>query len=60
MTDNDGSSRKNWWVTLPGLITALATLIGAITTLYLAISPHDTKPDPCKSSDPPFYCFEEK
>ena len=40
---------KNWWTTLPGVLTALATLITAITGLYLALA---RKPDPCK--DLPF------
>jgi hypothetical protein len=33
------NTSQSWWTTLPGVLTALATLIGAITGLYLAIKP---------------------
>jgi hypothetical protein len=31
------SERKNWWATLPGVLTGLAALIGAVGGLYAAI-----------------------
>lgn len=39
--------KKNWLLTLPGMLTALATLITALTGLYLAIKTNQN-PDPCK------------
>jgi hypothetical protein len=32
--------KKNWFATLPGVLTSLATLITAITALYVAIVTH--------------------
>ena len=46
MADDDSPQTKSWWSTLPGILTAVAALITAITGLYLAIGP---KPDPCKT-----------
>jgi hypothetical protein len=38
MADDD---KKSFFATLPGLITAIAALIGALTTLYIALHHHD-------------------
>jgi hypothetical protein len=46
MGDDNVPQTKSWWSTLPGLLTALAAMITAITGLYLAIQP---KSDPCKT-----------
>ena len=35
--------KKNWLLTLPGMLTALATLITALTGLYLAIKTNQTR-----------------
>jgi len=30
----------SWWATLPGILTALATLLGAIASFYIAVATH--------------------
>jgi hypothetical protein len=52
--------KTNWWLTLPGLLTALASLITALTGLYLAIKTNQT-PDPCKLpfDQRPLYCLDK-
>jgi hypothetical protein len=46
MSDHTPQS-QSWWLTLPGILTALGTLITAITGLYLAVMSGK------KSIDPP-------
>ena len=36
----NGREPKSWIATIPGILTALATLIGAITALYIALATH--------------------
>jgi hypothetical protein len=58
MSEMTEPERQSWWTTLPGVLTALTGLIGAITALYLAIMP--SKVDPCKAlpvDDRPAYCL---
>jgi hypothetical protein len=50
--DGDNTNKQgSWWTTLPGILTALAALITAITGFYVALSPHRDRPapDPCTS-----------
>jgi hypothetical protein len=53
MADDD---KKSFFATLPGLLTAIAALIGALTTLYIALhhdgQHHDAQPDSTKVSHP--------
>ena len=35
---NQDPERKNWWSTLPGMITAFAGIITAVTGLLLALN----------------------
>ena len=43
--------KKSFFATLPGLITAIAALIGALTTLYIALNHNSKQVDPSKKPD---------
>lgn len=61
---------KSWWTTLPGLLTAVGTVITALTGAYLALTKAPDKipntpvvPDPCQTlpfDERPMSCLEEK
>jgi hypothetical protein len=34
----ESTEKKKWWQTLPAIITAVAGLIGSVTTLYIAVN----------------------
>jgi hypothetical protein len=61
------AEKKGWWATLPGILTALAAFITAMTGLYLAIAPHpkvagqDPPPQRVESrlaAPAPLYCMD--
>lgn len=37
MTNESGKSKGSWWTTLPGILTALGTIIGATATLLVSL-----------------------
>lgn len=48
----DDSQSRHWLQTLPGLLTALAGLIGAVTALLVALHGNGKEPDMAASSKP--------
>lgn len=63
---NDSDPKKpSWWTTLPGVLTAAAALVTALTGFYAAVLRGSNEPqrdDPCKLpfEHRPMTCLEEK
>lgn len=58
---------RSWWATLPGLLTALAAVITALTGAYVAFTKttdaQDKPPDPCKTlpfEQRPISCLDKE
>ena len=69
MSESAGNP-KTWWLSLPGLLTAIAALLTALTGLFVAIQQapktavHDVnRQDPCVDlpfEERPVSCLERK